>query len=323
MQITLPSPIGRRGPDGRRAPLAAFKLAWPVIWRSLKQMARYLTETEVHTFAFSVAANAILALFPFIILLITLARNVFHSAILEQVVGDLMKFFLPLDQTYVISRMTTLVHAHKHTQIITVVMLLISSTGVFLPLEVALNKVWGVKKNRNYLMNQLVSLGLALAVGLLALASVVLSALQQTLFSWLFLGHTEWAVFGLVAHIFLIVIAVLASIMLFFLIYWILPNRRIPYRAVVPSAIVTGLTWEAAKYIYIWALPHLDFASSYGPFSVSVSLMTWAFLSGLILLTGAHFSASLYAESLSTQRDEIVTPQIAVAEVAAEDNPSK
>ena len=41
-------------------------------------------------------------------------------------------------------------------------MLLITSTGVFLPLEVALNDVWGVKEKRNYLQNQLVSLGLAL-----------------------------------------------------------------------------------------------------------------------------------------------------------------
>jgi len=317
MQITIPSPFGRRRYDGSHPPLASFNLQGPVVWSLLKSLGHYLAETEVHTFAFSVAANAILALFPFIILMLTLAHNVFHSKMLEAVVGDLMGFFLPLDQTYVVSKMSSLVHAHKHTQVVTIVMLLISSTGVFLPLEVALNQVWGVPKNRNYLMNQFVSTVLALAVGALALGSVVLSALQQTLFTYLFFGHKEWAIFGLLAHIFLSIIDVLASILLFFLIYWILPNRRIPYRAVVPSAIITGITWEIAKHIYIWALPHLDFRSSYGPFSVSVSLMTWTFLSGLILLAGARFSASLYAESLSAQRDEVVTQETAVAEVAA------
>jgi len=48
---------------------------------------------------------------------------------------------------------------------------------------------------------------------------------------------------------------------------------------------------EALKYTYIFALPWLNFAEVYGPFAISVSLMFWAFLSGLLLLTGAHLSA--------------------------------
>ena len=40
---------------------------------------RYLLDSEVHTFAFSVAANAILSFIPFIVLLYTLALSVFHS----------------------------------------------------------------------------------------------------------------------------------------------------------------------------------------------------------------------------------------------------
>jgi membrane protein len=316
MQITIPSP-GRN-----RAPLTTLNLRGKVLWRQIKSVGHYLTQTEVHTFAFSVAANAILALFPFIILLLTLAHSVFHSTQLEHAVGDLVTFFLPLDQSYVIANMSQLVHAHRHTQLITIVMLLISSTGVFLPLEVALNQVWEAPKNRSYLRNQLVSLGLALAVGLLALSSVGLSALQQTLFIWLFHGHTEWLAFSVVAHLCLGIFAVLASILLFFLIYWILPNRRIPARAVLPAAILTGLVWEAAKHLYIWVLPRLDFRSSYGPFSVSVSFMTWAFISGLILLTGAKISASLYADSLSAQRDQPVSQQTAVNEAAKAANPN-
>jgi len=49
--------------------------------------------------------------------------------------------------------------------------------------------------------------------------------------------------------------------------------------------------WEGAKVVYIAVLPWLDLKSVYGPFSISVGLMLWAFISGLILLAGAHFSA--------------------------------
>jgi uncharacterized BrkB/YihY/UPF0761 family membrane protein len=52
-----------------------------------------------------------------------------------------------------------------------------------------------------------------------------------------------------------------------------------------------GLLSEILKYGYILALPHLNFQEVYGPFALSVSMMIWAFLSGLLLLAGAHVSA--------------------------------
>jgi len=266
-------------------------------------LARYMARTEVHTYAFSVAANVILSLFPFIVLLLTLCRSVFHSRSMEAIVGDMMKNLLPVGQDFVMRNMQLLAHPHKGTQIFSLVMLLITSTGVFLPLEVALNRVWGVRQNRSYLHNQAVSLGLAFAVGFLAMASVASTASQQTILGWLFLDHTDNVVFHFVSFTFLKLCAGLASILLFFLIYWVLPYRKIPARAVLPTAIVIGLLWQAAKYLYVRALPWLDFQSVYGPFYISVGLMMWAFLSGLLLLAGAHFSATRYTLKLARQAE--------------------
>jgi YihY family inner membrane protein len=261
-------------------------------WEQVFALARYMTKTEVHTYAFSVAAQVILSLFPFIVLLLTLAQRVFHSNRMVDVVGEMMTNFLPNNQEFVMKNMRILAFAHTKTKIFSVVMLLVTATGVFLPLEVALNSVWNVRKNRNYLQNQIVSLGLAAAVGVLAMASVALSAAQRTVMEFVFFGHTDNVVFTFVADSFLKICAICASIGLFFLIYWVLPHRKIPARAVLPTAIVMGVLWEGAKYIYIVALPHLDFRSVYGPFEVSVGLMMWAFISGLLLLAGAYVSAT-------------------------------
>jgi membrane protein len=264
---------------------------------------RYLTRTEVHTYAFSVAANAILSLFPFIVLLLTICRRVFHSRAMEAVVAEMMKGFLPTGQDFVMRNMQLLAHPHKRTEVFSLVMLLITSTGVFLPLEVALNNVWGVTQNRSYLRNQMVSAGLALAVGVLMMVSVVFTASQHTVLTWMFFGHTQNMAFNFFAYAFMKICAGIASILLFFLIYWILPHRKIPARAVLPTAIVTGLLWEGAKHLYMRALPWLDFQSVYGPFYISVGLMMWAFLSGLLLLAGAHFSATRYTLRLARQEE--------------------
>jgi YihY family inner membrane protein len=257
-----------------------------------------MARTDVHTYAFSVAANVILSLFPFIVLLLTIS-HLFHSHALESVMGDMVKTFLPVGQDFVMRNMQLLAHPHKGGQIFSLVMLLISSTGIFLPLEVALNNVWGVKQNRNYVHNQVVSLGLAFSVGVLAMASAASTTAQKTILAWLFMGHTQNLIFNFVSFGFLKFCAGVASILLFFLIYWILPYRKVPARAVLPTAIIVGLLWEGSKYLYVRALPWLDFQSVYGPFYISVGLMIWAFLSGLLLLAGAHFSATRYTLGLA------------------------
>ena len=273
------------------------------LWPRLVALSCYLVRTEVHTYAFSVAANAILALFPFIVLLLTVSRAIFGKTHIEPVVGDLLKSFLPTGQEFVMRNMQLLVHPRSGMQVFSVMMLLISSTGVFMPLEVALNHVWGVHENRSYLRNQIVSLGLALAVGLLAMFSVLMSAGQESILNVLFFGHTQNQAYTVMLHGFRHIAAGVASVLLFFLIYWILPNRKVPAIAVLPTAMVTGLLWEGAKLLYVRALPYLDFQAVYGPFYISVGLMIWAFLSGLLLLAGAHFSATRYTLRLARQAE--------------------
>jgi len=256
----------------------------------VRSTARYLLRTEVHTFAFSVAANSILSLFPFLLLMMTLIRYVFHSKVMYGVVESLLRDYLPTGQEFVIRNLNALVGAHHRAQVFSLVMLLITSTGIFMPLEVALNRVWGFRNNRSYLGNQLISLGLVFACGSLALLSVGLTAENVPLVKRALHGYGAWYV-TLADFLTMKIFSILASIAIFFLVYWLLPNRKVPARGVLPAAVIMGLLSEALKYAYIFALPRLNFAEVYGPFAISVSLMFWAFLSGMLLLTGAHLSA--------------------------------
>jgi YihY family inner membrane protein len=300
--VSPPSPAPPERPVGRGA------------WPDVVSLVRYLGQTEVHTYAFSVAANAILSVFPFIVMMFTVATGVFHSTAMVNSISGMLHDLLPSNQDFVVRNMALLVHPRGSVQAASVIMLLISSTGVFLPLEVALNQVWGVGKNRSYVMNQLVSLGLALVIGLLAMMTVVVATMQTGILTAVFFGHTDNVVFGFFNHLFLQIAVAFLSVGMFLAVYWILPNRRLPLRAVLPTAIVMGLLWDCGRLVYIVALPHLDLHSVYGPFEVSVSLMIWAFLTGLLLLAGAQFSATRHAlrVAAAVERDEARQQAIAV-----------
>ncbi len=252
--------------------------------------AKYLLRTDVHTFAFSVAANSILSFFPFVVLLMTLIRRVFHSKVMYDVVVELLRDYLPAGQEFVIRNLNAMVNSRQRVQVVSLIILLVTSTGIFMPLEVALNRIWRFPSNRSYLGNQLVSLGLAFACGVLALLSIGMTAGVVRPFEFLLRGHAM-SVVRLAEFLAMKVFAIAASVAIFFLIYWVLPNGKVPVRAVLPTAIIMGLLSEALKYGYIMALPRLNFAEVYGPFALSVSLMFWAFLTGLLLLAGANLSA--------------------------------
>jgi membrane protein len=273
----------------------------PAATRALHQniwpMACYLFSADARTYAFSVAALAILSFFPFVLVLLTVSKNVLHSQAMYDVVLQLLRDYLPASQDFVIRNLNALVEARRRAQIASVLILLFSSAGVFVPLEVALNRIWGFTATRSYLSNLFVSFGLALACSLLALASVALTVGNQLLFQSM-TGSVHGPLVRISTFIVMKISAVAASIAIFFLIYWLLPTGKIPARAVLPAAAVVGLLWEAAKYLYIWTLPWLNFREVYGPFAVSVTLMIWAFLSGLLLLAGAHLTAAGHRETL-------------------------
>lgn len=268
---------------------------------------QYLARTEAHTFAFSVAANAILSFFPFMVLLMWLIRNVFHSATMYNVVVDLLRDHLPAGQDFVIRNLQSLVKARQRVKMASLVILLITSTGVFVPLEVAFNRIWGFAKNRSYLGNQIISLVLAFACGILALTSVAMAAGNEVALTFMMRGN-ENIIFRAATFVALKICATLASIAIFFLIYWLLPNGKIKARSVLPAAVAMGVLWEVGKVLYIKALPWLDFQEVYGQaFSISVALMFWAFISGLMLLAGAHLSSDFTpeaAEAAAENEDE-------------------
>src|SRR5437763_1549585 len=79
---------------------------------------KYLMRADVHTFAFSVAANSILSFFPFVVLLMTLIRRVFHSRVMYDVVVELLRDYLPAGQEFVIRNLTAMVNSRQRVQFV-------------------------------------------------------------------------------------------------------------------------------------------------------------------------------------------------------------
>ena len=262
-------------------------------WPTLK----YWMEVEVHVFGFSIAANVLLSFFPFLLVLVWFCRSIGWDSAEQAVYFAMSDLFGKEVETQIRSGINWIPNRFQHFSYTSLFLLLFTANGIFEPMEVALNKCWGVRKHRSFLMNQLVSMGLIFACGSLALLSIILSALNYE-----FLKGADGSIVSKTAtwtSIFFFKMAAMPVLMLaLFLIYWILPNTKVPWQRVVPIAIVVGIVLEAFKYLMKWIWPTFlrKLQIEYGPFYWAVIIVLVSFLASMIVLAGAEW-ASRGAES--------------------------
>lgn len=298
MGVRLTS-VFRPQPVSLAHPGAPSKHAFRLLWKRLAAMlqparwsptARFLAQTEAHVFALSVAASVLLSFFPFLIVMESLCRYTLRwPAAIDAINLALMDYF-PADIGAFIARNLAAVVAHNGpAQAVSVILLLFTANGVFEPLEVALNRVWGVGQNRPYLKNQILSLLLILICGVLVLGSLLLTAKNQELVRTLFQmrsvpGWITWIIFKLAA--------VPITVLVLFILYWALPNRRVPALPLLSVSIFVGVALEILRYVFMFLAPWLTakLTREYGPFHISVSILLLSFVSAMTVLAGAEWS---------------------------------
>ena len=289
-------------------PILPGGTAPPALGPRLLASLRYLWTTQVHAYAFSIAANALLSFFPFTLLLLTVCRNWLHWEGVYGVIVELLRANLPAGADFIIRNLGVLVRARRQVQAISLVLLVFTSSGVFLPLEVALNKVWGIARDRSFLGNLAVSFLLAVVSGLLAFGSLLLAATAQSAARF-GLGWLPWpGPLGVVSRVLLETVPIPLTIAIYFVIYYFLPHGPVPVRRVLRAAVLAGVLTGVAKFVYAGILPAFSFPEVYGPFALSATLLLWAFVASLILLWGAYFCAQGY-EIETTRRRRPAAPR--------------
>src|SRR5579864_1319612 len=244
---------------------------------------RYWSQTEVHALAFSVAANVLLGFFPFLIVTVSLSRIFFSRQTTVAAIDFALRDYFP---DAVGQFLSGNLPQRPVTDWVAIVLLLFSSNGIFEPLEVALNKIWGIPKNRSYLHNQLVSLALIFSCGSLALLSLGITELR--------VGSTSGLRIELwTSVLFFKLAAVPLTSLILFVIYRFLPNGRPPLPRVIAAAIGAGLLLEGLKYLNLIVWPHVDarIQREYGVFRYSATILFLSFFATMLVLAGAEWSA--------------------------------
>ena len=250
----------------------------------------YWFQTEVHVFCLSIAASVLLSFFPFLIVMVSLCKFMLHwQGAVDAIYFALRDTFPGEWSEWIIRNLNVIVVKRGPFQYGSMLLLFFAANGVFEPLEVALNKVWGVRTNRSYFRNQLLSLGFIFTCGGLILLSMILTAINREAIGKPLSDPTALTITTVVFR----TAAVLVSILVIFLIYWVLPNTKILWKRVLPVAIFSGISLEGLKYLTLlfWERVDEKFYLEYGPFEYAAIMVLWSFLASMLILGGAEWAA--------------------------------
>src|SRR5262249_8120773 len=88
----------------------------------------------------------------------------------------------------------------------------------------------------------------------------------------------------------------LMTLVLFVLVYRFMPRAAVTVRDALPGALMAGILWEIAKYLFAWSLSYFHYDQIYGSVGAVVAVLTWSYVSSLILLFGAQLTAVFHRE---------------------------
>lgn len=184
-----------------------------------------------------------------------------------------------------------------------IVTFLLLVTGAVIELQDNLNIIWKAKPPEssgiiNFLRTRLIGFTLVLGIGFLLLVSLIIDAGLSAVSDYIepsFSGAT------VILRFLNSLVAFVIAVLLFAMIFKLLPNVDITWSDVWTGSLVTALLFTLGKFMIGYYLGKSAIASTYGAAASVITILLWIYYSSLILLFGAEFTKA-YAESRGSQR---------------------
>jgi len=261
------------------------------------------------TFASSIAYYALLSIFPFLLLVLSvLARIATNDGADAPTLLDLIGQALPSRFEFLSRQFTELARAPLNLSVAGTVVTLWASMGVFGAITSAINHAWGVERNYSFLKHKLVAFVMMLTAGLLAVvAMLVASAAHVVEAGWFADVLARYPDLAWLSGVIVSNAITPAFIVVVGLIYYFVPNTHVRLRDVWFGAIVAGVLWRLAFSGFAFYVRDLSRFTVHGSVAAVVVFLVWIYLSAVILLYGVEVTAAWARLRLENRRRYLTT----------------
>jgi len=233
----------------------------------------------------------LLSLFPLLIFMVTLLP---YLNLQQDHLFNILRAYAP-DQVYIlISGILDEVLTNRNGGLLTVGILATiwtASNGVNALIK-SLNRSYSIEETRPFIIARSISVIFTLLLITVFAVALVLPVFgeQIGLFLFSYLGYEQG--FLTVWNSIRWTIPPIMIFVVFLLLYWIAPNRKLYLKSVIPGAIFATLGWIFVSLAFSFYVSSFsNYSATYGSIGGIIVLMMWLYFSGTILIIGGQINA--------------------------------
>ena len=254
--------------------------------RTIREMA----EDDIPHMAAGVAYYVLFSIFPLILGLISILSFLLEPEQIQSIMGDVIANFLPGSEQFVRDNVDAVIRLRGALGLISFLGMLWSASAMFGALNRAINRAWDIPNDRPIYIDKPRQLLMALSAGMLFGISVASATIARTSEHIIqaelpvpeFLVHT-------IGEIILQMVSLSLMIVIFLLMYKLLPNTKTYWRYIWPGAITSAILFEISKNFFILYLDQFaSYQNVYGSIAPVIVLLFWTYLGSLNVLLGAE-----------------------------------
>ena len=255
-----------------------------ILWDALRKF------DNDHGFFLSsgITFSFLLCLIPILLLLLAFLGTYLYSdrEVLNYLRHYLENAFPSLDPR-IMRNILRIIRDRKIVGVVGIGGLVWTSTWVFSSLRTALNIVFQTNKRQSILRGKAVDLLMIFLAGIFLIISMVFTSAINIVQGYRVSPFLDMV--PLIRIILKYVIPFFFTFWMCFLIYKIIPNKKVYFKPALQAALFTSLFGEVAKHLFSWYILHLGrFSMVYGSLSTLAIFFLWIYYSSAILLLGGE-----------------------------------
>jgi membrane protein len=262
---------------------------------------RYIDD-EITAMASQLAYSLLLSFFPFLILLMTLIG---HSSIRSEEVLIALSTILPNDIMKLITSTVVDVVETRRSDLLSISMIttIWTASNGFNAVIRGLNRAYDEKEKRPYWKVQLTAL-----LCTIGLVIIIITALALLVFGELgvrllvkklnFAPSVEFIIdLGRYAS------GLIVMILVFTAVYRYTPSKRLNWHETLPGAVFTTAGWTLVSIGFSYYVNNFgSYSKIYGSIGAVIALMSWLFISSVIVLIGGEINATIAYRKLDLEK---------------------
>jgi membrane protein len=248
----------------------------------------------------------LLSFFPLLIFIITLISYI-PMIHLNLYINSLSKF-MPSNAYSIVSYIIGRAISDKSTNllIISFFIALWSATNAVTAIIRGINKAYDQEETRPFIkviaISQLFTIELVLLITFSLVLVVYGNKISDFIINFLNFDNYAFTILNWVRYI----IAIITMLLLFLSLYMYTPNHRLRLKDVYPGAVFSTICWITSSVIFsYYANNYINYSLLYGSIGGIVALLSWLYLSSMVILIGAELNAAFYFRKIGKQKKRL------------------